>query len=158
MSKEIENNKAIFLINKIPFKENANKDSIFISTIKVEYEISLKKVGNNPYVFKVIDLTSKKVDVICKEVFTRRMCNYFKTDFIHWNAKKANTMNQYIKVRPKEIVEGQLYTTTWANPVAQWVLKEYINDDNIILSSPKTNKEILTKSSELMVWINTNEK
>jgi hypothetical protein len=86
------------------------------------------------------------------------MCNYFKTDFIHWNAKKANTMNQYIKVRPKEIVEGQLYTTTWANPVAQWVLKEYINDDNIILSSPKTNKEILTKSSELMVWINTNEK
>ena len=152
MSKEIENNKAIFLINKIPFKETTNGDSIFISTNKVNYVVSLKKVGNNPYVFKVSDLTNKRVDVVCKEVFTRKMCNVFNTDFIHWDAQKAKVLNQYRKVLPDSIVEGNLYTTTWANPVAQWVLKDFINDDNIILASPKTNKEILVKLSELMVW------
>lgn len=157
MSKEIDNNKAIFLINKIPFRESFNKDSILISTSKVEYEVSLKKVGNNPFVFKVSDLTNGKVDVICKELFTRKMCNYFQLDFIHWDAKKAKLMDQYTKKYPSQIIEGELYTTTWANPVAQWVLKEYINDDNIILASPKTDKEILVKSSDLMVWVTSND-
>jgi len=58
-----------------------------------------------------------------------------------------------IKEMPADYIIGQLYTTTWANPVAVWVLKEIIGDTDAILASPKTGTNITSKISELRVWV-----
>jgi hypothetical protein len=60
---------------------------------------------------------------------------------------------QYVKELPKEIKIGGEYTTTWANPVAKWVLKEVMEDDQVIMASPKTQRTILSKLSDLRIWV-----
>jgi hypothetical protein len=152
MKKDIEKNKNIFRSCNIPFIE-INDQDILIKTANTDYCISMSPLGNNPYVFKVYDRGAEKTEIISKEVFIRKMCRYFELDFKHWDTKAKTVQESYIKGMPKEIKIGGEYTTTWANPVAKWILKENINDDDVILRSPKTGREILSKYSDLRVWI-----
>ena len=155
MKKDIEKNKNILRSCNIPFIE-INDQDILIKTANTDYCVSMSPLGNNPYVFKVYDRDAEKTEIISKEVFVRKMCRYFKIDFKHWDTKAKTVQETYIKGMPKEIKIGGEYTTTWANPVAKWILTENINDDDVILRSPKTGREILSKYCDLRVWIKQN--
>lgn len=152
MDKSVDKNKQAFISCNIPFKE-INEREILIKTQKADYQVSLSQVGNNPFVLIVKTIDDNRSEIISKEVFIRKLCRYFNTEFIHWDPKKRLIETEYTKGDPGDIVEGGEYTTTWADPIAKWFLKEFITDEDVILVSPKTNKELLAKKSDLRVWI-----
>jgi hypothetical protein len=156
MGKYVENNKEIFRACNIPFKE-INDREILIKTENVDYQVTLSQLGNNPFMIRVQNNTDNKTEILSKEVFLRKMCRYFKTEFVHWDPKKILVEQIYTKAIPLDITEGKEYTTTWANPIAKWLLKEIINDEDVILVSQKSNREILSKIPDLRIWVKTNK-
>lgn len=156
MGKYVETNKQIFVSCKIPFKEISDSE-ILVKTEEVDYQITLTQFGNNPFMMRIKNVGENRTELISKEVLLRRLCRYFKTEFVHWDPKRRVTELQYCKETPKDIVVGKEYTTAWANPMAKWVLKEVIDGQDAILVSQKSNKEILSKISDLRIWVKTNK-
>lgn len=156
MGKGVDNNKQIFRTCNIPFKE-INDREILIKTENVDYKVTLTQLGSNPFMMRVENVTDSRTEIVSKEVFIRRMCRYFKTDFVHWDQKKQLVEQTYTKATPEKIIVGGEYTTTWANPIAKWILKEIINDEDVILVSQKSNRELLSKIPELRIWVKTNK-
>lgn len=156
MGKYVDSNKEIFRSCNIPFKEVSDSE-ILIKTENIDYHVTLTQLGNNPFMIRVKNNTDNRTEVISKEVFLRKMCRYFKTEFVHWDPKKMLVEQVYTKAIPIDIKEGNEYTTTWANPIAKWRLKEIINDEDVILVSQKSNRELLSKISDLRIWVKTNK-
>jgi hypothetical protein len=152
MGKYVDTNKQIFRTCNIPFKE-INEREILIKTENVDYQVTLTQLGNNPFMIRIKNVGEDRTEIISKEVFLRKMCRYFKTEFVHWDPKKQLVEIVYTKAIPVDITEGKEYTTTWANPIAKWRLKEIINDEDVILVSQKSNRELLSKISDLRIWV-----
>jgi len=142
----------LFKKYNIPYREFA-KDQIVIDTAKISYLVDLVPIKNNPYVFKVFNMTGNRTTIESKDTFLRRLCKHFKLDFVHWKESTDVIENLYIKEEPKEIKIGNEYTTTWANPVAKWILRDILEDDQVIMVSPKTQRPIISKLSDLRIWI-----
>jgi hypothetical protein len=142
----------LFKKYNIPYREFA-KDQIVIDTAKISYLVDLVPIKNNPYVFKVFNMTGNRTTIESKDTFLRRLCKHFKLDFVHWKENVDVVENLYTKEEPKEIKIGNEYTTTWANPVAKWILKDILEDDQVIMVSPKTQRPIISKLSDLRIWI-----
>jgi hypothetical protein len=142
----------LFKKYNIPYRDFA-KDQIVIDTAKISYLVDLVPIKNNPYVFKVFNMTGNRTTIESKDTFLRRLCKHFKLDFVHWKENVDVVENLYTKEEPKEIKIGNEYTTTWANPVAKWILRDILEDDQVIMVSPKTQRPIISKLSDLRVWI-----
>jgi hypothetical protein len=142
----------LFKKYNIPYREFA-KDQIVIDTAKISYLVDLVPIKNNPYVFKVFNMTGNRTTIESKDTFLRRLCKHFKLDFVHWKENVDVVENLYTKEEPKEIKIGNEYTTTWANPVAKWILRDILEDDQVIMVSPKTQRPIISKLSDLRIWI-----
>lgn len=151
MKKDIEKNKNIFRLCGVPFIE-INDQDILIKTANTDYCISMSPLVNNPFVLKVYDKAAEKTEMVSKDVLLRKLCRYFKLEFKHWDSKVNANQETYVKLMPGEIKVGGEYTTTWANPVAKWILKEIVDEQDVILSSPKTGRETMAKYSDLRVW------
>lgn len=147
-------NKSIFVLNSIPFKE-IDDTQILIETQENNYFVYLDGFNGNPFVLKMLVTPNNSIDVVSKEAFVRKMCRYFKKDFVHWDNKKTNVHAQYQKKIPNEIVIGGEYTTSWATPLTKWVLVQILGK-NVILKTIKTKKEIYTTIDDLRVWEKTN--
>jgi hypothetical protein len=152
MAGQSSKNRDLFTKYKIPFKESA-KDQILIETEKVTYIVDLMPFKNNPFVFKVFNKGACKTTVESKDTFLRKLCKHFNLEFTHWDIKKQHSETQYTKKVPEKIVIGGEYTTTWANPMAKWILTEITDDDLVILSSPKNKRKTLSKLSDLRIWV-----
>ncbi len=152
MAGQSTRNKDLFTKYKIPFSDYS-KDQIVIYTEKVPYVVDLMPFKNNPFVFKVVNLNTKKTTVESKDTFIRKLCKHFKLDFIHWDIRIEHSESQYKKIVPEKIIIGEEYTTVWANPMAKWVLTEITDDDLAILSSPKNKRKTLSKISDLRLWV-----
>jgi len=142
----------LFKKYNIPYRDFA-KDQIVIDTAKISYLVDLVPIKNNPYVFKVFNMTGNRTTIESKDTFLRRLCKHFKLDFVHWKENVDVVENLYTKEEPKEIKIGNEYTTTWANPVAKWILRDILEDDQVIMVSPKTQRPIISKLSDLRIWI-----
>ena len=142
----------LFKKYNIPYRE-FSKDQIVIETEKITYLVDLIPIKNNSYVFKVLNMTANRTTIESKDTFLRKLCKHFKLEFKHWDMKVDFKETQYVKELPKEIKIGGEYTTTWANPVAKWILKEVMEDDQVLLSSPKSQRPTLSKISDLRVWV-----
>ena len=152
MAGQIEDNKNLFTKYSIPFREHS-KDQIAIDTAKVTYIVDLTPFKNNKFVFKITNKSTNKSNVEAKDVFIRKMCRHFKLNFVHWDYRREHKENQYTKKVPERIVIGGEYTTTWANFMAVWTLSEVMEDDQVILLSPKNKRKTLSKLSDLRVWV-----
>jgi hypothetical protein len=153
MKKSVVENRNLILKYKIPH-EYATDEAVYIKTRNALYELDLNTFANNPYVFRVINITKKTSKLVSKDTFLRLMCDYFKLPFEHWDDKIKQKELSATKEVPKSIVIGGLYTTTWAKPFAIWKLKDIIGETDVILSSPKTGVEITSKLSDLRLWTN----
>lgn len=141
----------LFKKYNIPYRD-FSKDQIVVETAKISFLVDLVPIKNNPYVFKVLNLTANRTTIESKDTFLRRLCKHFKLDFVHWKESTDVIENLYIKEEPKEIKIGNEYTTTWANPVAKWILRDILEDDQVIMVSPKTQRPIISKLSDLRIW------
>ena len=152
MKTSVQDNINLFKRYNIPFTFK-DEENIVIKTKAIVYEVDLNTFSNNPYVFKVINKSTNGTKLTSKDTFMQLMCKNFGLPFEHWIEKYRNAQQGMVKEMPADYIIGQLYTTTWANPVAVWVLKEIIGDTDAILSSPKTGTNITSKISELRVWV-----
>lgn len=152
MKKAVQDNLNLFKKYNIPFTLK-DEETMLIKTKAIAYEVDLNTFSNNPFVFKVTNKTSNSTKLTSKDTFIQLMCKNFSLPFEHWIEKHRVAQQGMVKEMPEDFIIGQLYTTTWANPVAVWVLKEIIGDTDAILSSPKTGTNITSKISELRVWV-----
>ncbi len=152
MAGQSTKNRDLFAKYNIPFREHS-KDQIAVDTAKVTYIVDLLPFKNNPFVFKVLNTNTNKTTVESKDTLLRRFCKHFKLDFVHWDMKRQNSETQWTKKIPEKIEIGGEYTTSWANPMAKWILTEITDDDLVILSSPKNKRKTLSKLSDLRIWV-----
>lgn len=142
----------LFKKYKIPFRE-VEENQIIVNTANISYMIDLTPIKNNPYVFKVTDMTHEKVTVESKDKILNRLCKHFNLAYKHWDDKVDFNHQLFEKSMPKEIKVGNEYTTSWAMPLSKWKLKEILDeDDKVILVSPKSKKYTLSKISDLRIW------
>lgn len=151
MASQAIRNIDLFKKYNIPYRDFA-KDQIVVDTAKISFLVDLVPIKNNPYVFKVFNMTANRTTIESKDTFLRRLCKHFKLEFVHWKESTDVIENLYTKEEPKEIKIGNEYTTTWANPVAKWILKDILEDDQVIMVSPKTQRPIISKLSDLRIW------
>lgn len=156
MKKSVTDNLNLFKKYNIPFVLGSDDESIEIKTKAILYEVDLNTFSNNQYVFKVTNKTTNKTKLTSKDTFLRLMCLNFNVPFEHWLEKYRSAEQGMVKEMPVDYIIGELYTTTWANPVAAWTLKEIIGDTDAILSSPKSGVNITSKITELRVWVKKN--
>ena len=83
MASQAIRNIDLFKKYNIPYREFA-KDQIVIDTAKISYLVDLVPIKNNPYVFKVFNMTGNRTTIESKDTFLRRLCKHFKLDFVHW--------------------------------------------------------------------------
>jgi len=153
MKKSVAENRALFIKYQIPF-EDATDESIYVKTKNCQYEIDLNTFANNKFIFRVLNLTKKTSKFVSKDTFFRIICDHFKLPFEHWDKSVKEQELTTTKELPKEVIIGEIYTTTWAKPFAVWRLKDIIGETDVVLTSPKTGVDITSKLSELRVWVN----